>query len=194
MPGASNQASFWNALITYAKQLHTDVRIKQTGIAHLFATGPNIDPGSDKGDNIFHLAGICFREHENPEEKEWLLNPKRWIPKRLTLKTGIHNPDFENAALWAQVHSEVRSFFADIDVLFIFDIYNQRKWFENFIFADMSNPPVCVDLLLMHQFFLPGTRKVYLEDILIEMVPKKPAKERISSPAQHTERHETYFG
>ena len=73
----------------------------------------------------------------------------------------------EGKRSWEEAGPDIASFFAELDVLFLYDRENQKKWFEGIVFnwKPRDEHPEIVDLLKMAQFFLPDGRKTEAPDI-----------------------------
>ena len=145
------------------------------GIGHLFTTGRNVTK-----DRIIHVGGSWYSlGDDQPVTRHWVLNPQRTVTKRMSAKTGVPKRDCEGRDPWSVAEAEIASFFAGVDVLFVFNADNQHAWFRDAVLASVKNPPVLVDLLDMSRFFLPGGRPLFTEETLMERVPGTPSGYRL---------------
>lgn len=137
------------------------------GIGHLFTTGRNVAK-----DRIIHVGGTWYSVGDaQPVTRQWVLNPQRTVTKRVWAKTGVTKRDCEGKDSWSAAEAEIASFFAGVDILFVFNADNQYAWFRDAVLSSVKNPPVLVDLLDMGRFFLPGDRPLFTEETLMERVP-----------------------
>ncbi len=99
------------------------------GIGHLFATGSN--PSRDA---IFHIACTCYSADAPPESKQWVLNPGRKITDRLYQKSRVSTEFCSQAPRWDDVGPHhITPFFADLDILLVFNLENEIKWFQEVV-------------------------------------------------------------
>ena len=144
--------------------------ILKIGIGHLFATGNR--PGRDK---IFHIAGMRYSEESAPEEKDWIINPGLRPTRRLYDQSKISEKILkDNKLSWEKAKLDIVPFFADLDVLFVYDRENQKEWFDTIVFKETPRDerPVLVDLLEMARFFLPGRNLPSDKDLIQQFVPE----------------------
>lgn len=152
-------------------------RILKIGVGHLFATGNRL-----KHDEIFHIAGMRYSGGGPPESRDWILklNPNRKLNgslrNRLWEQSRVHKKLREDQPPWKEAEPEIASFFADLDVLFVYDRKKQKEWFTKIVFKNVKKQPVCVDLLEMHRFFFPGQELPNSEDIIKQYIPKGARK------------------
>ena len=149
-------------------------KVIKFGIGHLFATGNR--PGRDE---IFHIGGMRYSEDDAPELRDWILKLNNRglnnsLRNRLWEKSRVHKRFREGKPSWEEAGpAEITPFFAELDVLFLYDRENQKEWFEKIVFKGeiYKERPVIVDLLEMARFFLPDGKKTEAPDIktLIEL-------------------------
>ncbi len=133
------------------------------GIGHLFATGAN--PSRDA---LFHVACTCYTTEAPPEPRQWILNPGRTITRRLYQKSRLSTAVCSEAPGWADLGPHtITPFFADLDILLIYNLENERAWFQEIVLDAVKTPPICVDLFEMAQFFLPD-RALHHADALLD--------------------------
>lgn len=157
-------------------------KIMKIGVGHLFATGNR--PGRDE---IFHIAGMRYSEESAPEEMERVIDPGRRLTRRLYEQSKISKTILTRKQSWAEAKLEIVSFFAELDVLFVYDRENHKQWFSEHILGDESmgvavRRPVLVDLLEMTQFFLPDRNLPSNEELIRRFLPKtewKPSDPRL---------------
>ena len=141
----------------------------RVGIIHLFATGPGIEQNA-----LVQISVVRFSDSARPEEKSWILNPRRRITKRLHEKTGLSNKDCtsDSAHAWRQARHEIQTFLQQNDVLFYVDTESRRQWLEDVVLARMDEAPSLVDLTAMAHFFLPGKQRAYTDAIIDSLATK----------------------
>jgi len=138
------------------------------GIGHLFATGSN-----PSRDSIFHIACTCYTADAPPESKQWVLNPGRKITDRLYQKSRVSTELCSQAPRWDDVGPRhITPFFADLDILLVFNLENEIKWFQKVVLKTAKTPPVGVDLFEMAQFFLPDQVHYNTETLLDQTLGK----------------------
>ena len=150
--------------------------ILKIGIGHLFATGNR--PGRDK---IFHIAGMRYSEESAPDEEDWIIKPGLRPTQRLYDQSKISEKILEDNKLsweWEDAEPDITSFFADLNVLFVYDRENQKEWFERVVFngKPRDKRPVIVDLLEMARFFLPGRNLPSDKELIRQFVPETERK------------------
>lgn len=137
------------------------------GVGQLFATGPR--PGRDR---IFHIAGLRLSATEAPALRDWIVNPGQPITKRLYDKSRVSTAAASESPDWETIGpTEITPFFADLDVLFVFNVEQQLTWFQEVVLAGVDEPPVCVDLYALAQFFLPERSFYDAEELILRAVP-----------------------
>ncbi len=143
--------------------------ILKIGVGHLFATGNR--PGRDE---IFHIAGMRYSGGGPPELRDWILDPERGLTRRLYEQSFIGKKLREGKPSWEEAEPDVAPFFAELDVLFVYDRENQKEWFDTIVFKGQpqAERPVLVDLLEMARFFLPDRNLPNDEDLIRQFVPE----------------------
>ena len=149
--------------------------ILKIGVGHLFATGNRPDR-----DEIFHIAGMWYSGDGPPESRDWILklNPNRKLKDSLTNRlwkqSRIPRVLRERDGSWKEAEPDIASFFADLDVLFVYDREKQKEWFERIVFKGKPRDerPVIVDLFEMTRFFLPDRNLPGDEALIQEFIPE----------------------
>ncbi len=150
--------------------------ILKIGVGHLFATGNR--PGRDK---IFHIAGMRYSGGDAPLAKDWILDPGRNLTRRLYEQSRIGKELREGKPSWEKAESDIAPFFADLDVLFLYNRNRQRGWFQHTVLRSppiwtengrTGRTPVCVDLGEMARFFLPDRDLRDEETLIRESIPE----------------------
>lgn len=137
------------------------------GVGQLFASGPRA--GRDR---IFHIAGLRLSVSEPPVLRDWIVNPGRPITKRLYDKSRVSTAAAMESLAWETVGpAEITPFFADLDVLFVFNVEQQLAWFQDVVLAGVTEPPVCIDLYALAQYFLPERSFYDAEELILRAVP-----------------------
>ncbi len=144
----------------------TDPSTLRIGIGHLFATGSNLGR-----DAIFHIGGVRLSDGQAPEYDDWIVNPNRRITKRLYEKSRVTNARAESSAGWSERRSQITRFFDGLDVLFVFNLYQEREWFDRHVVRELNRRPVVVDLHEMARFFLPDRTLYDLDELIARAVP-----------------------
>ncbi len=146
-----------------------DLNTPRVGIGHLFTTG-----GNPKTDRILHVVGErLFVGDRVPEAREWVLHTHRHITKRLFEMTRLGGSVFNKAPTWREAKSDVADFFAELDVLFVFDADRQVEWFSQVILEGEVDFPVLVDLMEMGKFFLPAAGLLISEHDILDILPQE---------------------
>ena len=140
-----------------------DMRV---GIGCLFATGN--DP---KRDAMLHVGGTRFSSNRDPVEKDWILNAKRRITKRIFNLSRVSKPESEKHPTWSRSAGAIQEFFSSLDVLFVVRVSGQLEWFRDRILTGKASKPVLVDLLHLYQFFCPEKDPPYTEVAIMDRVP-----------------------
>ena len=107
-----------------------------------------------------------------PEEKDWIVNPGSPLTRRLYDQSRISEKSLADKPSWEEAKPKIVSFFADLDVLFVYDRENQKQWFAKHILGAKSTRPVLVDLFEMAQFFLPDQDIPGDETLIQRFVPE----------------------
>ena len=107
-----------------------------------------------------------------PEEKDWIVNPGSPLTRRLYDQSRISEKILADKPSWEEAKPEIVSFFANLDVLFVYDRENQKQWFAKHILGAKSTRPVLVDLFEMAQFFLPDQDIPGDEALIQRFVPE----------------------
>lgn len=137
------------------------------GVGHLFTTGPR--PFRDQ---VLHLAGTCYSTEHGPFTRAWMLNPERPITKRIYERSRVSSSMVQVKPTWEEIESsEITPFFADLDILFVFNLDNQLEWFKRVVLKGAKHAPLCVDLYTLAQFFLPERTLYDPEELLEHYIP-----------------------
>ena len=107
-----------------------------------------------------------------PEEKDWIVNPGSPLTRRLYDQSRISEKSLADKPSWEEAKPKIVSFFANLDVLFVYDRENQKQWFAKHILGAKSTRPVLVDLFEMAQFFLPDQDIPGDETLIQRFVPE----------------------
>jgi len=136
-------------------------------IAHLFTTGRDSTRHS-----IIHVACIRYEVGSAPQMNDWLVNPglapEDRIKNRVVKRTGLNASHLREQPLWRDIRSEVLSFLAGVDYLFVRNSDVASQWFQNSVYEDMASPTL-IGLTEMYQFFLPDQPAPYSDSMLIEL-------------------------
>ena len=110
--------------------------------------------------------------------RDWILNlnPNRKLNNslrnRLWKQSKVHKALRKGQPSWEEAEPDITSFFADLDVLFLYDRENQKEWFMKIVLKNAKKSPVCVDLLEMNRFFFPGQDLPSGEYLIKQYIPE----------------------
>src|SRR5690606_28969838 len=117
-----------------------------------------------------------FTEDIAPAYQDWIINPGRPITLRLYKKSQVTNEDAESSPPWRDHATSIQAFFADLDVLFVFDLHREREWFTSHVLRGSSRKPAVIDLHKMARFFLPDRTFYDQEELIGQAVPQSEWK------------------
>ena len=120
-----------------------------------------------------------YSEDGPPELRDWILklNPNRGLNNslrnRLWKKSRVRRTLREGKPSWEEAgRAEITPFFAELDVLFLYDRENQKEWFTKIVLKNAKRSPVCVDLLEMNRFFFSGQDLPNSEVLIKQFIPE----------------------
>ena len=113
-----------------------------------------------------------------PVLRDWILNlnPNRKLNRslrnRLWKQSKVRKALREGKPSWEEAEPDIAPFFADLDVLFLYDRENQKEWFTKIVLKNAKRSPVCVDLLEMNRFFFSGQDLPNSEVLIKQFIPE----------------------
>ncbi len=123
-----------------------------------------------------------YSDRAAPLAKDWILDPGRNLTRRLYEQSRVGKELRKGKPSWEKAEPDIAPFFADLDVLFLYNRNRQRDWFRHTVLRPASNrtgngqaahrPPVCVDLREMARFFLPDRDLPDDETLIRESIPE----------------------
>ena len=123
-----------------------------------------------------------YSDRVAPLAKDWVLDPGRNLTRRLYEQSRVGKELRKEKPSWEKAEPDIAPFFADLDVLFLYNRNRQRDWFRHTVLRPASNrtgngraahrPPVCVDLGEMARFFLPDRDLPDDETLIRESIPE----------------------
>jgi ATP-dependent DNA helicase DinG len=138
----------------------------RVGIGHLFASGGNLSY-----DKVFHVGGVRLSRDEPPQYQDWIIDSGRRITKRLYEKSQVTNAQSESSARWSDRRHDIQRFFGELDVLFVFSLYQEQRWFTEFVLSGVEDPPIVIDLQSLARFFVPDRTFYDLDELISRAVP-----------------------
>ncbi len=152
-------------------------KIMKIGVGGLFATGN--DPDRDR---IFHVAGMRYSDRATPVAKDWILDPGRNLTRRLYEQSRVGKELRKGKPSWEKAKPDIAPFFADLDVLFLYDRNPQRDWFRRTVLHTARNQtengragrktPICIDFREIARFFLPDRDLPDDETLIRQSIPE----------------------
>ena len=115
-----------------------------------------------------------YLEKNAPEEKDWIIHPGHRLTRHLYEQSRVGKKLLKEKPSWEEAKTEIASFFADLDVLFVYDRENQKEWFKRVVFSEKPRDerPVIVDVLEMTRFFLPDRDLPDEETLIRQSIPE----------------------
>ncbi len=123
-----------------------------------------------------------YSDRVAPLAKDWILDPGRNLTRRLYEQSRVGKELRKGKPSWEEAEPDIASFFADLDVLFLYDRNRQRDWFRHTVLRPAPNrsgngqaarkSPICVDLCEIARFFLPDRDLPDDETLIRQSIPE----------------------